>query len=176
MSPPAGGQGPSIALPGTTGAQRVCSAAPHPEHGWRLSSRGRECLSEQCRRLPGKASGRRQAVRCRLPTPPGSTHLTHGGVTPRANAKLSRLLVLKTVPRSCLHSFPSLQTATAVCELLNSQPSVAGLRGSTQGCRASLENGFSLWEINLDRCCVSIQSSGVERGPDRAMGPSLVRS
>ena len=127
MSLLAGGQGPSIALPGTTGAQRGCSATPHPEHGWRLSSRGRECLSEQCRRLPGKGSGRRQAVRCRLPTPPGSTHLTHGGVTPRANAKLLRLLVLKTVPCSCLHSFPSLQIETAVCELLNSLPSVACL-------------------------------------------------
>lgn len=81
----------------------------HPASGAPPASEqsGREHLSQPRRRLPGWASGRRQAARGRSHST-SSTHLTwRCHTSPRADAELSPLLGLKTVPcSSCLGSFP----------------------------------------------------------------------
>lgn len=102
------GQGPSISLLGTSGAQKGHSSALHPEHGQCLSSGGREHLSEQLRHLPGGI--RREATSQVLAPHPTRQHTPH---TQRCHAtctdtKLLRLLVLKMVLCPCLRALPSL--------------------------------------------------------------------
>lgn len=78
---------------------------------------------EQHRWAPESAAGGRKAARCSVPAPLVAAYLPHGNGTHRAHTKLSRLPVLKTVPRPCLHSFPSPNRNSSVSSLTCCLPS-----------------------------------------------------